>query len=202
MSQATSAAARERADAARLPEGDVIRILLEQHASIHELFGTIKQAQTGEHRKDAFKDLRALLAMHETAEEMILRPVSRKAAPEDVAEARNKEEAEANEVLAHLETLDPAAPEFLSELEKFERSVDKHATAEESEEFGEVIKSVEEKDRLRMGKAVVAAQKVAPTHPHPSAAGSTTAQWAAGPFASILDRARDAVSKGMHESEG
>jgi hypothetical protein len=45
-----------------------------------------------------------------------------------------------------------------------------------------------------MGKQILAAEAVAPTHPHPSAAGSPVAQWTVGPFASIVDRTRDAIS--------
>ncbi len=45
-----------------------------------------------------------------------------------------------------------------------------------------------------MGSRVKAAEKVAPTHPHPSAAGSPVAQYVLGPFASLLDRSRDALS--------
>jgi hypothetical protein len=48
-----------------------------------------------------------------------------------------------------------------------------------------------------MGTALKAAEAVAPTHPHPSTAGSPAAQWAVGPIASIVDRARDAVKKVM-----
>jgi hypothetical protein len=44
-----------------------------------------------------------------------------------------------------------------------------------------------------MGRQLKAAESIAPTHPHPSAAGSTGAQYAAGPFASLVDRTRDVV---------
>jgi hypothetical protein len=36
---------------------------------------------------------------------------------------------------------------------------------------------------------------MAPTHAHPAAAGSTTAQVLTGPFASMIDRVRDALSR-------
>jgi hypothetical protein len=39
-----------------------------------------------------------------------------------------------------------------------------------------------------------------PTHPHPAAAGSPTAQWTFGPFASLVDRARDAVKNAILNS--
>src|SRR3954451_21599269 len=115
----------DRAKAATLPEGDVIRVLLEQHARIRELFAHVQSA-SGEHKKQTFDELRALLAVHETAEEMVLRPVSSKAAGKEVAEARNQEEAAANEVLADLEKLDVDTPEFDRMLADFERSVDQH----------------------------------------------------------------------------
>ena len=45
----------ERKEAARLPEGDVVRILLEQHARIRDLFDEVKRAQ-GEQKKQTFDE--------------------------------------------------------------------------------------------------------------------------------------------------
>src|SRR4051794_13320443 len=104
-------AAEDRQKAAQLPEGDVIRFLLHQHAKIRDLFDEV-QAARGDDRHDAFEELRALLAMHETAEEMVMRPVTEKIAAEGVAARRNAEEQEANEVLKRLETLDLDSAEF------------------------------------------------------------------------------------------
>ncbi len=187
-----SAAGEERARAANLAEGDVIRILLEQHARIRELFADVSSAE-GEHKSHAFDELRALLAVHETAEEMVLRPVSKKAAGESVVDARNQEESEANEVLKELEKLDVDSAEFDEKLAAFEKAVSDHADAEESEEFPHVLSSCDEEDRASMGKRLRAAEGIAPTHPHPSTAGSTAGQWAVGPFASLVDRTRDAI---------
>src|SRR4051794_7505511 len=168
-------AAEDRAKAAELPEGDVIRVLLEQHARIRELFADVKEAE-GDHKQHAFDELRALLAVHETAEEMVLRPVTAKTAGSDVADARNHEEAEANKVLAELEKLDVGSTEFDTRLAEFEKSVDEHAEAEEAEEFAAILAQCDEDQRQKMGKHLRAAEGIAPTHPHPSMAGSTTAQ--------------------------
>lgn len=189
-----SEAAEDRARAAELPEGDVIRILLEQHARVHDLFADIKSAD-GDHKQQAFDELRALLAVHETAEEMVLRPVSREAAGDAVADARNHEEEEANRVLAELEGMDVAGADFDRMLAEFEKSVSDHAESEETEEFPRVLATCDEEKRAQMGKRLRAAESMAPTHPHPSTAGSTAAQWAVGPFASIVDRTRDAIKK-------
>jgi len=188
-----SEAAHDLAKAAELPEGDVIRLLLEQHARIRNLFATVKSATDEQHKADSFDELRALLAVHETAEEMVLRPASRRSAGAQVAEARNEEEAEANEVLAKLEKLDIGSADFDTQFAEFEKAVDAHAEAEEHEEFPAIVSAIDEKDRKRMGTMLSSAEKMAPTHPHPAAAGSTAAQFAAGPFAAMVDRTKDAL---------
>lgn len=186
-------AAEDRARAAALPEGDVIRILLEQHARIRELFAHVKSAE-GEHKQQTFDELRALLAVHETAEEMVLRPVSRETAGEAVAEARNGEEKEANKVLKELEDIDVSSGQFDQQLGALEKAVSHHAEKEESEEFSSVLSDCDEQKRASMGKKLRTAESIAPTHSHPAVAGSTTAQWTVGPFASLVDRTRDAIS--------
>lgn len=186
--------AEDRAKAAKLPEGDVIRVLLEQHAQVRDLFKTVT-ASSGDEKKANFDRLRALLAVHETAEEMVLRPVTARVVSQHVADARNKEEAEANEVLAELEKLDVDDAGFDARFASFEKSVDEHADAEEHEEFEQVIAACDAEERLKLGGRIKAAEAIAPTHPHPTAAGSTAAQMTLGPFASIVDRVKDAISK-------
>lgn len=189
-------ATEDRAKAAALNEGDVIRVLLEQHAQIHDLCSKVTSS-TGEEKKEAFDALRALLAVHETAEEMVLRPVTSKAAAEGVADARNQEEAEANAVLAKLEDLDVSSADFDTEFSKFAASVDEHAEAEEREEFPAVLANCTDEERQTMGTKVKAAEAIGPTHPHPSIAPSSTAQMVIGPFAAMVDRAKDAIAKAV-----
>ncbi|WP_131767115.1 hemerythrin domain-containing protein [Candidatus Protofrankia californiensis] len=187
-----SKADEERAQAARLPQDDVVGILLEQHARIRDLFADVKTAE-GEHKQQAFDELRALLAVHETGEEMVLRPVTRDVAGAEVSEARNHEEEAANRVLAELEKMDVGSAEFDTRLAQFEMAVLEHAEHEEQEEFPTLHPARAEEQLQRMGRRLRTAEKIAPTHPHPAIAGSTTAQWAVGPFASLVDRVKDAV---------
>jgi hemerythrin superfamily protein len=185
-------AQEDLAQAASLPEGDVIRILLEQHARIRELFSAVRTS-TGERKQESFDELRGLLAVHETAEEMVLRPVSRVTAGKEVAQARNDEEAEATKVLAELEKLDITSPEFDRTLRKLEKSVTEHAEHEEKQEFPAILSQRDEGRRADMGKALRAAEKAGPTHPHTSTAGSSAKQWVAGPFAAMVDKVRDTL---------
>jgi hypothetical protein len=82
-------AAEDRRKAEKLPEGDIVRVLLEQHAQVRDLFAEIQKAPANE-RKEPFDRLRALLAVHETAEELVLRPQADDADWKDVATQRNK----------------------------------------------------------------------------------------------------------------
>jgi hemerythrin superfamily protein len=186
-------AAEDRAKAHELPEGDVVRILLEQHARVRDLFARIQAAPAAE-RQEPFDELRRLLAVHETSEELVLRPKAQGDEWKEIANDRNREESEANEVLAGLERMDTATEAFLDKLQQFEKSVDEHAEAEEHEEFPRVLSEMDADERRKLGSRLESVQKMAPTHPHPAAAGSTTAQALTGPFAGMVDRVRDALS--------
>jgi hemerythrin superfamily protein len=184
---------QERLYAAELPAGSVVSVLREQHAKIRELFAQTTAAR-GADRQRAFDELRELLAVHEAGEEIVVRPVSKKAADGAVADARNAEEKEAASALAEIEKLDVHGGEFAEKLAQLERDVSDHADAEESEEFPFILSSVDVEKQLKMGSRLLKVERGAPTHPHPTAAGSTGAQMAAGPFAGLLDKARDAFS--------
>ena len=181
--------------AAKLPEGDVVRILLDQHARIRDLFGQVRDT-TGKKKREAFDDLRRLLAAHEAAEEMIVRPLTRAAAGGNrIASARNHEEHMATHLLADLEKMSLSSQEFSDGLAEFEAKVLGHAQHEETEEFPLILKPRSEQQRAWLGRGLRMAETMAPTHPHPAAAGSTTVQYVLGPFASLLDHARDVMRR-------
>lgn len=190
MSSATS----ERTQAARLPDGDVIAVLLTQHARIRDLFATVQNTR-GDTRRKAFDELRATLAVHEVAEELVVRPVAKDTAGKREADARNHEEAEAAEVLKRLEKMDVDSAEFASALAEFEKAVGDHADHEETEEFPAIMRDCSQEQRRTMGERLQAIERMAPTHPHPTAAGKPAALALTGPFASMMDKVRDAVSR-------
>jgi Hemerythrin HHE cation binding domain len=136
-----------------------------------------------------------LLAVHETAEEEIVHPAARKALPngEALVAARLGEENEAKKILAQLESLDVDSTEFDTLLSRLERSVIVHAQAEERDEFGQLASVLDQSQLERMARAAELAEKIAPTRPHPGVE-SAAANMLAGPFAAMIDRARDALS--------
>jgi hemerythrin superfamily protein len=173
---------------------DVIAFLTNQHEQIKALFTRVKDA-IGQDREDAFLDLRRLLAVHETAEEEIVHPRAKKELSdgETVIEARLSEEHQAKEALAELEKLDVASPEFAAGLLQLETDVLAHAQAEEQQEFSQLSRELEPEELEKMRTAVERAEAMAPTRPHPGVE-SAPANMLAGPFAAMLDRARDAMT--------
>lgn len=176
-----------------LHEEDVIAILLRQHDRIREAFVQVKSA-TGNEKKARFNELRALSAAHETAEEMVIRGATRQTAGADVADDRNREEREANRALAALEHMDVNGDEFEVAFQEYQQLVLDHAAAEEKLEFPHIRAGKSPAELARMGRVLLAVEKIAPTHPHPSTAGSPVLQWAVGPYVSLLDRARDRLT--------
>jgi hypothetical protein len=174
--------------------GDVVAYLKEQHSQIKALFSQTVEA-SGKEREESFAQLRRLLAVHETAEEEIVHPAARQTLPdgENVVEARLAEEHEAKEMLAALEKLDVDSEEFEEMLSELEESVVLHAEAEETEEFEGLGERLEPARLERMKKAAEFAESVAPTRPHPGVE-SAVANLLVGPFASMLDRTRDAFA--------
>ncbi|GAB3651599.1 hemerythrin domain-containing protein [Glycomyces tarimensis] len=172
---------------------DVIELLLGQHQLIRELFVEV-QSHTGERRREAFGRLVRLLAVHETAEEEVVHPLARRKidAGEQIVEERLHEEHEAKEVLARLEDMDFDSVEFDDTLAQLRTSVLEHANREEVYEF-RYLRAQYEPDRLQsLAKQVRAAEKMAPTHPHPGAE-SAAENLTAGPVLAVFDRAKDAM---------
>ena len=175
--------------------GDLVDQLLQQHEMVRRAINSVARTTTAESRQEAFDTLRELLARHETAEEMVVRPLTRDIDNgETVAEARMAEENESKDVLKELENLDIASVEFARMFEQFAGAVLTHAQAEEKTEFPLLRQQLEPEQLARAEKLLLTAEKTAPTHPHPSAR-TTAANYVAGPFAAMADRARDAIGK-------
>jgi hemerythrin superfamily protein len=174
--------------------GDLVSQLLAQHEQVRAAIDAVARTETPESRQQAFDQLRELLARHETAEEMIVRPLTRGIeSGVAVAAARMDEENESKQVLADLEKLDIASVEFARLFEQFGHAVLTHAQAEETYEFPLLRAHLDAGKSEKAERAFLMAEKTAPTHPHP-AAKSTAMNYVAGPFAAVADRARDAIS--------
>jgi hemerythrin superfamily protein len=176
---------------------DVVKFLRAQHNLIEDMFDDVLSASETKARETAFVALRQLLAVHETAEEMIVHPRVRGEGgqgSDELVDARLQEEHEAKELLSSIEKLDFASQEFIDELTKLRQAVLDHAQHEEAEEFTKLQRDLDANEREFLTKVVRAAEAIAPTRPH-AGVESAKLNFAVGPFASLVDRARGVISK-------
>ncbi|MDQ0701122.1 hemerythrin domain-containing protein [Streptomyces sp. W4I9-2] len=187
----------EQSDAPPADDNDVVAMLMRQHGDIRNLFDEVEDS-SGDARRDAFRRLVRLLAVHETAEEEVVHPFARRSFPggEQVVRERLQEEKAAKETLADLDSLDTDDPTFMPQLMKLRRDVQHHARAEERYEFTHIRRSTDSARLASMARGVKAAEAMAPTRPHPGVE-SAGANMALGPVAALMDHTKDAVRKAM-----
>ncbi len=180
---------------------DVVDYLKSQHETIKALFIETLDAPDAATREEAFTRLRTMLAVHETAEEMVVHPRVRRKVEDgaEIVDARLAEEHDAKVLLRDIEQLPIDSAEFSKALIHLQAAVLEHAKHEEELEFTALEAAVSDDELGKLGQAVAVAERIAPTHPHPGVE-SAAANFAAGPFASILDRARDALKDAFGSS--
>ncbi|GGT05355.1 MULTISPECIES: hemerythrin domain-containing protein [Streptomyces] len=178
-------------------DDDVVALLMRQHGDIRNLFDEV-EASTGEERRDAFRRLVRLLAVHETAEEEVVHPFARRAfdGGEQVVADRLAEEKAAKETLSALDEMDTDDPKFLERLMRLRTDVQEHARAEERYEFTHIRRSTDAANLAAMARAIKAAEAMAPTRPHPGVE-SGAKNMALGPVAALMDRTKDAARRAM-----
>ncbi|MGE0221585.1 hemerythrin domain-containing protein [Mycolicibacterium sp.] len=173
---------------------DVVDYLKSQHETIKALFVQTLDASDAATRDQSFTRLRTMLAVHETAEEMVVHPRVRRKVDggAEIVDARLAEEHDAKTLLRDIEGLPRDSAEFTKALIHLQDAVIKHAQNEEELEFTALEATLDQAELAKLADAVAIAERIAPTRPHPGVE-SAAANFAVGPFASVLDRARDAL---------
>jgi hemerythrin superfamily protein len=179
-------------------DGDVVDLLVGQHARIEELF--IEVLAGGGDRRAAVDELIRLLAVHETAEEEIVHPVARHRidAGDEVVDALLAEEHDAKQMLAWLQDLDPADPRFQPLVGELRTAVLRHAKHEERYEFNQLRAKVDAERLRAMATGLRAAEALAPTRPHPGME-TAGANVALGLPMAVADRVRDLLRDARRE---
>lgn len=171
-------------------------LLRQQHDNVKKMFSEMERAR-GKERQELFDCLRKTLAVHETAEEMIiypeLRSINKTAA--SVADARVQEESEAKKVLSELEKLGTDDAKFDEQFAEFRSAVLEHATNEELNVFPMLEQHCEGSKLVDMGDLILTAESMAPTHPHPHGPESAMGNLLVGPFVAMVDKVRDKIAE-------
>jgi hemerythrin superfamily protein len=172
---------------------DAIAFLKEQHDQVRSLMNTV--ASGAGDQAENFQDLVRMLAVHETAEEMVVYPAVRASVPDGrpLADARVAEESAAKDMLSELEKIGVADSSFDAKFATFASAVQDHAEHEEKEVFPKLRDNLEKGTLETMRAALVVAEAAAPTHPHPHGPDGAIGNMVVGPFVAIADRVRDAL---------
>lgn len=171
----------------------IIDHLRDDHDKVRELFGRLDETPA-EERQGLFREIVSELARHEAAEQAIVHPRTRDAAHGDqIADSVIREEQEAEELMAKMESLDPESDEFLHEFRVLRTAVENHASHEEDKEFPRLEDELDRDELVSMARNFERLESVGPTHPHPDAPNDPASKATMGPVAGVFDRAKDAV---------
>jgi hemerythrin superfamily protein len=184
-------------------EKDVVELLVDQHNQIRQMFGEMENAQ-GDRKREMFEDMVRMLAIHETVEEEVVHPVSRRKIEggQQIVEQRLHEEDQAKHMLGELHDLGPDKPEFDIRFQALKNAVLQHAEREERDEFSQLRQKVDADQLRRMADAVRMAERTAPTRPHPRTPESAVGNLLAGPPLAVFDRVRDAMREFTKSRKG
>lgn len=169
-------------------------LLRQRHEEIKSLFDQTLNAES-ESRAELFDCLRAALAVHETVEEMLVHPLVRSIsdAAGTIAVRRMEEENDAKQMLVELEKITTDGEDWAPTFLRFKNAVLQHAEAEELELFPLLDANCSDDARRQLAENLVVMEQLAPTHPHPHAGENPLALLVVGPFAAMVDKARDHI---------
>jgi hemerythrin superfamily protein len=175
---------------------DILTLLKNDHQAVESLLGRFDDLATGS-RDEYLCEVVHTLVGHEVAEELVVYPTIREegAAGNEVADARVAEQAEAEQLLADMESQDSASGAFTAKFKKLRDSVLAHAATEESTVFPLLETATTVEERKELGARYEKAKDRAPTHPHPHVPDTPPGNKLLGPIAALFDRARDAVHR-------
>jgi hemerythrin-like domain-containing protein len=190
------------------PEGttELLTVLTREHDQVVALvkqLDTIPGASKGgtpvqaSERESIVDMISKMLAGHETAEEEHLWPAVRRALANgnDWASGGLEQEQQATETLHALAKRDPQTQEFDDLVEELMTQLHKHV-AFEDRLFLQLRDALSEDERNKIGKQILAAQRHAPTRPHPHAPREPGPAVAAAAKSAVpMDRARDATGR-------
>lgn len=170
---------------------NVIDLLENDHSEVNELFRRFQIADKAETKDEIAKQIVHELSVHAAVEEQFVYPLVRLQLDGDTADHAIEEHAEVKELLTSVEKHDAGSTEHEKAMTEIIDSVRHHVEEEEGDMFARLRETTGEATLERVGTVVESAKKVVPTHPHPLVPGTATAQLVAGPWASIVDKARD-----------
>jgi len=172
--------------------GDIDHQIADDHAVVERQFQHL-EAGRGD-RRTLVDQVHFELALHATAEEVVLYPeLVKHGMQEDSDEARGEHQV-MKDALVVLDRTEPGEPEFEEALTTLIAEVRHHVPEEEQDMLPGIRAKVGAERMAELGEEFLAAKRKAPTHAHPSAPSIGVREKVAGVLAKPLDKARDKAS--------
>lgn len=178
-------------------EKNLVAVLLQDHDQIRMLFSQLEQARYADRRREAARELSALLVRHSAAEEMHLYPEVRESlrGGGPLADQGLEEHRELERLLKrwrHEERKDDA---FASLLQQLRTAVLPHLEQEERELFPAIEAALPVERLHELALRIEQTERIGPTRPHPAAPHHPPVNKLIGPGVGIVDHLRDRMTR-------
>ena len=175
---------------------DVIELLEHDHREVEEMFAEFEKATDPKERRTIADKIIIELVRHSEAEEQAVYPAMRKALPDGdkLVEHEISEHSEAEEVMKHLDGMDPDDAQFGVLMGQLQSAIAEHVKEEETDAFPRFRQNVSQDELDKLATVVQGLKKIVPTHPHPKAPDHPPFNALLGPGAGLLDRVRDLLT--------
>lgn len=173
-------------------------MLKADHKTVEQLFKRFEKAgdRAFATKREIVDRIVEELSVHAAVEEQVFYPVVRSTVPktEDVTLESLEEHHIVKWVCSELDGMSPEAERFDAKVSVLIENVRHHVKEEEGELFPKVRKALGRRELEDLARAMTAAKKAAPTHPHPRSPDTPPGNLVMGAAAGVADRVTDTVS--------
>jgi hemerythrin superfamily protein len=178
---------------------DAISLLKKDHAAVEALFKRFERSHSAAEKKRLADRMVRELSIHAAVEEQLVYPALRSRLDGDAGKVllALEEHHFAKVALSEIEAMQGADERFDAKVRVLIANVRHHVAGEERDLLPELKRSLTPEELRDLGANLAVAKKGAPTRPHPAAPDAPPANLFTNPPAAVLDRSRDAVSRGI-----
>jgi hemerythrin superfamily protein len=177
---------------------DAIAVLKKDHADIDRLFTRFERTRSAPERRRLAERIVRELSIHAAVEEQLVYPRLRGRLDGSEGEVllALEEHHFAKVALSEIEALPEESERLEPKVRVLAENVRRHVQEEERQLLPALKRLVTADELVELGDALLAAKRLAPTRPHPTAPDEPPGNVLTTPAAAVYDRSRDALSRG------
>ncbi len=178
---------------------DAIAVLKKDHAEVERLFVRFERTRSAPERRRLAERILRELSIHAAIEEQLVYPRlrGRLNGSEGLVLLALEEHHFAKVALTEIEALPEDSERLEPKMRVLAENVRRHVKEEERDLLPALKRLVTADELVELGDALLAAKRLAPTRPHPTAPDEPPGNVLTTPAAAVYDRGRDALSKGL-----